>query len=119
MASDNEAAIKQRTKQFALRVIALVRALRREMAARELGRQLLRSACSVAANYRAACRGRSRAEFIAKLGIVEGEADESLLWIELIGESEIVPTQRLRDLAREADELVAITVASIRTARGL
>ena len=117
MAEVDQDVLKRRSKQFALRVIRLVQVLPRNMAADVLGRQLLRSATSVAANYRAACRSRSRAEFIAKLGIVEEEADESALWLELLAESGLVKPERLMDLMNEADEFVAITVASIRTAR--
>jgi four helix bundle protein len=82
-----------------------------------MGKQLLRSGTSVGANYRASCRARSPAEFVAKMGIVEEEADESAYWMELLIESGLVPERRLKDLLAEANELVAITVASIRTAR--
>jgi four helix bundle protein len=113
----NDAELKQRTKQFALRVIRLTESLPKKMAADVLGRQLVRSATSVAANYRSACRGRSRADFISKMGIVEEEADESALWLELISESGLIPDRRTELLHREAGELTAIAVASIRTAR--
>jgi four helix bundle protein len=83
-----------------------------------IGRQLLRSATSVGANYRSACRGRSPAEFCAKLGIVEEEADESAYWMELLIEGEVVGREVLADLHAEAGEIVAMVVASIRTARG-
>jgi four helix bundle protein len=106
-----------RTKAFALRVIRLVNSLDRSLAAEVMGRQLLRSATSVGANYRAACRARSRAEFVARLGVAEEEADESLYWLELLGTSGIIETHRIQDLIEEANELVAIIVASIRTAR--
>lgn len=86
----NENDLLQRTKTFALRVIKLVNALPNNIAGRKIGDQLMRSGTSVASNYRAACRGRSKAEFIAKLGIVEEEADESALWMELIMESELM-----------------------------
>lgn len=109
--------LKQRTKEFALRVIKMVDSLPKWRSAEVLGRQLLRSGTSVAANYRAACRSRSSAEFIAKLGIVEEEADESGLWIELIAESGLQKPARLSELLQEANELTAITVASIKTAR--
>ena len=109
--------LKERTKQFALRVIRLVNALPRSRVADVIGRQLLRSATSVGANYRAACRARSRAEFVAKLGIVEEEIDESAYWLELLIEAGIVPSARLADLVQEADELTAIIVASRKTAR--
>jgi len=109
--------LKQRTKQFALRVIRMTNDLPKTMAAGVLGKQLLRSATSVAANYRSACRGRSKPEFIAKLGIVEEEADESSFWLELIEDAAIMPANRLSALRTEADEITAIMVSSIRTAR--
>jgi four helix bundle protein len=107
----------QRTKNFALRVIKLVNALPNDPAGRANGGQLVRSGTSVAANYRAACRGRSKAEFIAKLGIVEEEADESALWLELIVESGLMKPSVLSDLIQEAKELTAIMSASKITAR--
>jgi four helix bundle protein len=110
-------ALKHRTKDFALRVLKLYRALPRTEEARILGKQLLRASTSVGANYRAACRGRSRPEFIAKLGIVLEEADETVFWLELFQEGNIFPPEKLRDLIREANELVAIFVASVRTAK--
>lgn len=113
----NDAELKQRTKQFALRVIRMVEALPRRTAPDVLGRQVVRSASSVAANYRSACRAKSRADFISKMATVEEEADESGLWLELIGESGFVPVPKLAPLHQEAEELTAIAVASIRTAR--
>jgi four helix bundle protein len=110
--------MKQRTKRFALRVIRLVQALPRGPAARVLGQQLLRSGTSVGANYRSACRARSRAEFLARLGIVEEEADESAYWMELIVESGLMQRRRITPLMQEVEELLAMAVASIRTARG-
>lgn len=109
--------LKRRTKQFALRAINLVEAIPRGRTADVLGRQLLRSGTSVGANYRAACRAKSTADFIAKMGIVEEEADESLYWMELLIETEIVKPERLELLMKEGNELLAITVASINTAR--
>ena len=109
--------LKPRTKRFALRVIRLVRSLPNDDVARVISKQLLRSGTSVGANYRAACRARSPAEFCAKMGIVEEEADESAYWMELLIEAEIVKEQLLEELLAEANELVAIVVASIRTAR--
>ena len=109
--------LKTRTKAFAVRVIMSVDALPRGLAAQVVGRQLLRSATSVGANYRAACRAQSRAEFAAKLSIVVEEADEALYWLELLHESGLVKPERLADLIREADELVAITLASRKTAK--
>jgi four helix bundle protein len=109
--------LKQRTKQFALRVIRLIQALPRSKTGDVIGRQLLRSATSVGANYRAACRAKSTADFISKMGTVEEEADESLYWMELLVESGLVKAERLKPLMQEADELVAITVSSINTAK--
>jgi four helix bundle protein len=118
MKRDSEA-LKIRTKDFALRVLRLYRSLPRTKEARILGTQLLRSSTSIGANYRAACRGRSRAEFVAKLGIVLEEADETVFWLELFQEGNIFPADKLRDLVQEANELVSIFVSSVRTARGL
>jgi len=111
--------LKTRTKEFELRVVRLYKALPHREEARVIGRQLLRSGTSVGANYRAACRGRSRAEFVAKLGVVLGEADETVFWLELLQESDIVSAQRLTPLIREAHELTAIFVTSICTAKGI
>ncbi len=112
-----EQELKDRTKQFALRVMKLANSLSKDFVGRRLGDQLLRSATSVAANYRAACRARSRADFVNKLGISEEEADESALWMELLIEGGIVPEKRLRELLAEAQQLTAILVASRRTSR--
>ena len=109
--------LRQRTKTFALRVIKLVEALPKTTTAAVLGKQLLRSATSVGANYRAACRARSQAEFIAKMGIVLEEADECGYWLELLSESRVMPAARLVDLQRESEELTAIMVSSIKTAK--
>ncbi|MEX0776189.1 MAG: four helix bundle protein [Phycisphaeraceae bacterium] len=109
--------LKERTQEFALRVIQLVRALPAGFEAQVIGRQLLRSATSVGANYRSACRGRSRAEFLAKLGVVEEEADESVYWLELIIKSKMLPTTRIEPLLAEANELVAIFVSAKRTTK--
>ena len=108
---------KRRTKEFALRVIRLVQSLPRGQMADVLGKQLLRSGTSVGANYRAACRAKSRADFISKMGIVEEEADESMYWMELLIESGLVQHDRVADLLNEADQLIAMTVSSIQTAR--
>jgi four helix bundle protein len=110
--------MKDRTKRFGLRVIRLVESLPRTGASRTIGGQLLRSGTSVGANYRAACRGRSKAEFAAKLGIVEEETDESLYWMELLIDADIVSRERLKDLMTEGDEILSIIVSSIRTAKG-
>jgi len=115
--SMDDTAMKARTKAFALRVIKLTESLPTTRAADVIGKQLLRSATSVGANYRASRRGKSRADFIHKLAIVEEEADESSYWLELLVESGIVPPAKLADLMRECDEITAIIVASIRTAK--
>ena len=109
--------MKRTTGQFALRVIRLVQSLPKGRVADVIGKQLLRCGTSVGSNYRASCRARSTADFIAKLAIVEEEADESVYWMELLIESGLVPAARLADLVGEAGQLVAITVASINTAR--
>jgi four helix bundle protein len=113
----DEEDLKRRTKQFALRVIRLIEALPRTRTAQVVGDQLLRSATSVAANYRAACRARSQADFVHKLGIVEEEADESLFWLEMVVETDLMPAARVQELIQEADELTAIFVASRKTAK--
>src|SRR5256712_9943125 len=110
--------LKQRTKEFALNTVRLVERLPRGRAAEVIGRQLLRAGTSVAANYRSARRARSRREFLAKMGIVEEEADESSFWLELLEEARLVTSERVVELQREAGQLVAITIASIHTARG-
>jgi four helix bundle protein len=110
--------LKARTKQFALRVMKMVDALPRTIQGRTIAKQIIRSATSVAANYRAACRARSRAEFIAKIGVVEEEADESCFWLELIIDSGLLTEERIRPLLSEAGELVAIIAASRKSAIG-
>jgi four helix bundle protein len=107
--------LQKRTKSFAVRVIKMARHLPNDVAGQVVGRQIVRSATSVGANYRAACRGRSRAEFSSKLGTVLEEADETLYWLEVIEEAELLPAGKLRDLAREADELTAIFTAGRKT----
>ncbi|MBI2681641.1 MAG: four helix bundle protein [Acidobacteriales bacterium] len=104
--------LRQRTKKFAIRIIRLTRALPKATDAQVIGRQILRSGTSIGANYRAACRARSRAEFIAKLGIVIEEADETMYWLELLVEGEIVRPKRLEGLLQEAEELTRIFVAA-------
>ncbi len=109
--------LKQRTQQFALRVIKLVESLPAGRTADVLGKQLLRSGTSVGANYRSACRARSVADFQSKMGIVEEEADESAYWMELMVEAGLVKPARLQSLLNEAGELTAIAVSSIKTSR--
>jgi four helix bundle protein len=113
----NKEELKGRTRQFALQVFKIVGALPRGRAAEVFGRQLLRSSSSVGANYRSACRAKSTADFISKMGIVEEEADESIYWMELLVEGGILPEDEVAPLMREAGEILAITVSSIRTAR--
>ena len=111
--------LKLRTKKFALRIVKVFQALPRSEDARTLGKQLLRSGTSVAANYRAVCRSRSKAEFVARMGIVVEEIDETVFWLEILVESGIVTSTRLSNLQREANELCAIFVSSQLTAKGL
>jgi four helix bundle protein len=112
----NEREMIARTKQFALRIMKLVGALPKNIQGRAIASQLMRSGTSVAANYRAACRSRSKAEFIAKLGTVEEEADESAFWLELIIEGDLLVAAQIQPLLIEAGEIVAITAASRKTA---
>jgi len=113
----DEQQFKARTKQLALRVIRLVEVLPNTRTGDVIGKQLLRAATSVGANYRAACRGKSPADVIHKLSIVEEEADETLYWLEILADSDIIPAGRLADLMKETNEIVAMTVASIKTLR--
>jgi len=108
--------LKKRTKRFALRILKLVSVLPNSLQGRTIGGQLVRSGTSVGSNYRAACRGRSRAEFIAKLGIVEEEADESAFWLELIIEAGLLKESRVQPLLDEANELTRIMAGSRLTA---
>lgn len=107
----------QRTKAYALRVIKTVQALPSDRVAEVIGRQLLRAGTSVGANYRAACRARSTADFINKLKIVEEECDESLYWMELLVESGSLPLRRLASFMQEGDEILSIMVAALKTTR--
>ena len=111
-------AMKQRTRAFALRVVHLVESLPPSRTADVIGKQLLRCGTSVGANYRASCRAKSSADFIAKMGIVEEEADETIYWIELLVESGLLKKSRVAELLDEANQIVAIVASSIRTARG-
>jgi four helix bundle protein len=108
----NAQELRERTKQFALRVMRLVDALPNTPKGRAIASQLVRSGTSVAANYRAACCGRSKPEFIAKIGIAEEEADETVLWLELIVEDKLLPENKIAPLLKEANELTAIVAAS-------
>lgn len=109
--------LKDRTKQFSIRIVKLFRALPKTEEARVIGKQVLRSGTSVAANYRAVCGARSNAEFIAKIGIVVEEADESVFWLELLADTKIVSAEKLDKLTSEANELLAIFASSQLTAK--
>ncbi len=109
--------LQRRTKQFALWIFKLSKAMPNTPEAQVMGRQIIRSASSVAANYRAACRGRSRAEFIAKLGIVEEESDETVFWLEMIAEAGIFKKEKIAPLLKEANEIVSIIVTSLKSAK--
>lgn len=109
--------LRERSKQFAIVVVKFFKSLPKSDEARIIGKQLLRSATSVAANYRAVGRSRSRAEFISKMAIVVEEADESVFWLEILIETETVDKKKAEPLLREANELIAIFAASLRTAK--
>jgi four helix bundle protein len=109
--------LRARTKEFAIRIVRLFRSLPKNDDARIIGKQALRAGTSVAANYRAVCRARSRAEFISKIGVAVEEADETVFWLEILVETGIVPRARMEKLLLEANELLAILAASQRTAR--
>jgi len=111
----DKAELLQRTKQFALRILTMADHLPKSAAGRAIGHQLIRSATSIGANYRAACRARSRAEFAAKIGVVAEEADESVYWLELIGEGGLLSAAKINPLLVEANELTAIFTAARRT----
>ncbi|MCK4341028.1 MAG: four helix bundle protein [Phycisphaerae bacterium] len=113
----NQEEMKARTQAFALRIIRLTESLPASRTADVIGKQLLRSGTSVGANYRAACRAKSTADFVSKLGTVEEEADECGYWMELLVQAELVNKDQLSPLIQEAHELAAIVVASIKTAR--
>jgi four helix bundle protein len=113
-----ETYLKERTKSFALNIIRLVESLPKGRTADVIGRQLLDAGTSVGANYRAACRARSPADFISKMGIAEEEADESIYWIELLVKARLVDDNDISDLFEEANQILAMTVSSIKTARG-
>lgn len=109
---DDAEELRERTKQFSSRIIRLFRQVPWQHDGHVIAKQLLRSGTSIGANYRAACRGRSRAEFFAKLCIVVEEADETVYWLELLAEGELLPRQRLASILHEARELAAIFTAS-------
>jgi len=109
--------LKKRGKEFAIRVVKMFRMLPRTEEARVIGRQVLRSATSMAANYHAVCRARSKAEFISKIGTVVEESDETVFWLEMLVETGIVKPKKMESLMVEANELLAVFAASQRTAR--
>ena len=109
--------LKARTKKFALRVMSLIDALPNTVKGRVIANQLMRSATSVGANYRAACKGRSHAEFLSKLSVAVEESDECCYWLELITEGDVLPKEKVEDLYQEADEITAIMTASQKTAQ--
>ena len=114
----NAELMKKRTQDFALRIIKLVESLPQTQTAAVVGKQLLRCGTSVGANYRAACRAKSRADFIAKLGIVEEETDEVIYWIEILINAELIKQSRVESLIDEARQILAIVISSINTTRG-
>src|SRR5882762_2188044 len=114
----NTEEMKARTRAFALRVIRLAESLPNTPTAIVIRNQMLRCGTSVGANYRAACRAKSKPDFVSKMGIVEEEADETMFWIELLIDAGIVKRVRVAALLDEADEILSITVSSIKTARG-
>src|SRR2546425_11541179 len=119
MTSMNPSELKERTMEFAVRVLKMADALPRSVSARTVANQVARSGCSVAANYRAALRGKSRADFINKITTVLEAADETAFWIELTERAELLPTKRLKALFNEAEELTKIFNATRTTARNL
>ena len=114
----NERGFKDRTKKLALRIIRLTEALPKKQTAEIISKQSIRSGTSIGANYRAACRGKSPADVIHKLSIVEEEADESLYWMELLIDAGMIPGSKMVNLMNETNEIIAMTVASIKTLRG-
>ena len=109
--------LKKRTKDFAIRIVKLYRALSNTGEAKVIGNQFLRSGTAIAANYRASCRARSNAEFIAKIGVVVEEADETVFWLEMLVDCEIFTESKMKDLIQEGNELLAIFAASQTTAK--
>jgi len=115
---EKAAELKQRSKAFAIRIVKLFRSLPHSPDAQTLGKQILRrSGTSVAANYRVVCRARSKAEFISRMSIVLEEADETVFWLELLGETGVISPKKTEQLLKEANQLVAIFGASLRTSK--
>jgi four helix bundle protein len=113
----NQEQMRNRTKEFAKQIITLCRQLPENREGRLIGNQIFRSGTSVGSNYRAVCRARSKADFIAKIGLVLEEADETLYWLELIDETEIMVSGALKEIKKEANELVAIFVSTVNKAK--
>ena len=111
--------MKARTRAFALRIIRLAESLPNTPTGKVVRNQLLRCGTSVGANYRAACRAKSKPDFISKMGIVEEETDETIYWMELLIDAEIVTRNRIADLLDEADQILSIVISSIKTAKGI
>ena len=111
--------MKARTRAFGLRVIRLAESLPNTPTAKVIRNQMLRCGPSVGANYRAACRAKSRPDFVSKMGTVEEEADETIYWMELLIDAEIVKRARIADLLDEADQILSIVISSIKTAKGI
>jgi four helix bundle protein len=111
--------LKARTRSFALRVIRVAESLPETPTARVIRNQMIRCGSSVGANYRAACRARSKADFVSKMGIVEEEADETIYWMELLVDAGIVKKARIANLVDEANQILSIVISSIRTAKGI
>ena len=110
--------LKQRTKTFAVEIVKFARKLPNDVASDQILRQLVRSGTAVGSNYRASCRGKSRADFVSKMTTVEEEADETLFWLEVLVDTDTVPRKAVATLMDEAEQLLRIVVASIKTARG-
>ena len=117
MSLDKHQQLKDRTKTFALRIIRMAEVLPKTRSANIIANQILRSSTSMAANYRAVGRARSKAEFIAKIGVVLEEADETVFWLEMLADSGIVSLEKLKSLEQEGNELMLIFSASRRTAK--
>jgi four helix bundle protein len=113
----NQEQMRNRTKEFAKQIITLCRELPENREGRLIGNQIFRSGTSVGSNYRAVCRARSKADFIAKIGLVLEETDETLYWLELIDETKIMKNGALKEIKKEANELVAIFVSTVNKAR--
>jgi four helix bundle protein len=118
MSVDKHHELRARAKAFALRVIRMSQALPRNREANVISQQILRSATGMAANYRAAGRSRTKAEFLAKISVVVEEADETVFWLEMLADSGLVRAKKLENIQAEANELLAIFAAARRTAKG-